>query len=1124
MKKTLYWALLLAALLALLCASAQAEDGQGYYFMVSVTDLSSDSTSYDSCENSFGQIRLYTKRQDGSIGPTWSADVPPGEWDHRNQTLWYTLNCDEGSSTMPASLGPEHAFDAFPVRLVLWGGPSPDFENTYQCIYNKNSTYTSKERFTLWVSSDGRSFKQVQSWTETVMGGGLDTFSSDKLVDDDKMPKVTGFARLEMTPEGEIPIPRQGGQDEIVHFDAIRTDQYGVEWYRSNASTWYRLAESHDGISIDNNGKLTVTDGAAVLSSNPRYEATIHIYTRHVDYMLNRTPTMTRTISFVNPSYVLTYYSDGQPIAIYQQYYGTTWTHPGDIPVKTNDSNYHYTLTGWGTPSSVTVTQDMSFTASYAAEAHNMVLNDACTNWYCTVCGRTRDAIPGDFLAGAGTGTDPYLIQSAADWEHLSNYIAAYTNMAPACYRLESDIAVSTMLGSLRNGERPFTGVFDGNGHTVSFDVNTSEDYAAPFACVRNATIKNLKVAGQIRGTQRAAGLVGKAAGTTAVENCSIGTGASVNSNSNGEKATAGILCYADGSVNITGCVIAGSFGDDQLNTATLWSRKSDTAQIHVRDCLDAITSSHPTAMGEIPAGSEVTNTYWNDPGKTLSDWGKLGHSIGAAGNVTVDFGPPVVIYSVSGITAYQTGIAYDGTFYAGEGDEVRLTFNTTQPSLVAGIRFRVTAGNLAIGDDSYVLTMNDDDAVIYAVPDLEGSGTKDDPWQISTAEDWGTLALVVQSDIDTGGKHFILTNNISVSTMVGTSAHPFASTFNGDGKTLTVNLTASSAGKGPFAYVSGASFVHLRVVGTITTSVHDTGGLVGQAAGGCTITDCVSDVHIVANGGNGHAGFVGSLSGNVAITGSAFTGSIVGARTSYCAGFAGAGGGTVDDSVYDGTISGSSNNNTFLRQKDRAENCYYTNLDGIQRVKGNQAIAVTAVEGVAINFGKPNATYPTSGITAYNTGLMYNGVFYAGPGQSVTLELTASPFDSFDASAGALAQSGASWTLTLPDANELIRVMIFPAFGAPDFTLPAFLTTVEAEAFEGIAAGVVDVPASCTSIGAHAFRNCPNLMQIRIPANCVLGTDVFDGCEMVYVYGTAGSSAEAYYSTHANCEFVPLE
>ena len=78
--------------------------------------------------------------------------------------------------------------------------------------------------------------------------------------------------------------------------------------------------------------------------------------------------------------------------------------------------------------------------------------------------------------------------------------------------------------------------------------------------------------------------------------------------------------------------------------------------------------------------------------------------------------------------------------------------------------------------------------------------------------------------------------------------------------------------------------------------------------------------------------------------------------------------------------------------------------------------------------------------------------------------------------------------------------------------------------AFEGAAMKVADVPNGCTSIGDRAFKNCRSLRQIRIPADCVLGAGVFDGCETVYVFSAAGSSAQAYCQTHDNCVFVMIE
>lgn len=70
----------------------------------------------------------------------------------------------------------------------------------------------------------------------------------------------------------------------------------------------------------------------------------------------------------------------------------------------------------------------------------------------------------------------------------------------------------------------------------------------------------------------------------------------------------------------------------------------------------------------------------------------------------------------------------------------------------------------------------------------------------------------------------------------------------------------------------------------------------------------------------------------------------------------------------------------------------------------------------------------------------------------------------------------------------------------------------------------VVDIPADCISIGAHAFRSCAKLTMIRVPAGCAIGTDAFEGCEQVFVYGYTGSSAEAYCAAHENCTFCDLD
>lgn len=123
---------------------------------------------------------------------------------------------------------------------------------------------------------------------------------------------------------------------------------------------------------------------------------------------------------------------------------------------------------------------------------------------------------------------------------------------------------------------------------------------------------------------------------------------------------------------------------------------------------------------------------------------------------------------------------------------------------------------------------------------------------------------------------------------------------------------------------------------------------------------------------------------------------------------------------------------------------------------------------------------------------------------------------------------SGSQYQCVVTDAsggslrsNTVTLTIRYPAFGTPDLIMPAGTRAIGASAFEGIAARIVTVSAGCTNIADYAFRNS-SVQHIRIPASCTLGTGVFDGCESVLIYGTAGSPAEAYCLNHSNCVFVP--
>ena len=407
------------------------------------------------------------------------------------------------------------------------------------------------------------------------------------------------------------------------------------------------------------------------------------------------------------------------------------------------------------------------------------------------------------------------------------------------------------------------------------------------------------------------------------------------------------------------------------------------------------------------------------------------------------------------------------------------------------------------------------------------------DTYLIRSSGDWEALAFMVnRAWLSRPGTVYLLTDDIAVTSMVGTVDCSFSGVFNGRGHTLSFSCTTGASGIAPFRYVRDAAFEHLRVAGTINTGGKEAAGLASNVTGSCAVTDCVSDVMIrdispYSLNRGGHAGFVSRCGGGlVSVTGSMFTGSITGEHAANCAGFLGAGGDTVSYCVYNGTMNTKGESSDFIRDSDYSNSCFTFSTAGIDHVRGMLPFTLSAGEGVSLDVG-PGTAYGVSGITAYPLGLGFNGVYYAGEGQDLVLRLSSNPEEGYaarySASQGELVRGFGVWLLSMPAANTVISAEYIPirGFGTPDLVLPAAVKTVENEAFEGIPARVVYVHDGCVSIGDHAFRNCVSLSQIRIPDLCVIGADAFEGVGRVYIYGTALSPAQDYCDSHENCVFV---
>ena len=199
--------------------------------------------------------------------------------------------------------------------------------------------------------------------------------------------------------------------------------------------------------------------------------------------------------------------------------------------------------------------------------------------------------------------------------------------------------------------------------------------------------------------------------------------------------------------------------------------------------------------------------------------------------------------------------------------------FNTTKNGAV-GVNGGTTGYDLNTGAGGDYIYMHFTTAI--SSPILTGLGTAESPFLIGSTANWSTFTTMIQ--VDRGSdKYYQLTDNISITTMAGTSENPFRGTFDGNGKTLTVNISGSEQGVAPFHYIDGATIQNLTVEGTVTGSAYHAGGLVGFCSGGTnTITNCAVATDVSASGYGG--GIVGhGLSSTLILSNSYYSGTISG-------------------------------------------------------------------------------------------------------------------------------------------------------------------------------------------------------------------------------------------------------
>ncbi len=483
---------------------------------------------------------------------------------------------------------------------------------------------------------------------------------------------------------------------------------------------------------------------------------------------------------------------------------------------------------------------------------------------------------PGDW---AETANNEYTIGSPFGWEVFCDALQdndTWNRFSGKTVKLGADITITRMAGS---SGHEFCGTFDGNHKTMTVSISNSDGNAAPFREIMGATIRNLKVSGSVSGKRHSAGLVGFARGESAsventIENCLVDVAVSITGDDHGYLG--GIVGHGlKSKLTIRGCAFTGSLTSGSYYTGGLQGWSDGNTLILEDDIFAASSVSaanvgfHPIAFHVYNATTTATvrNVYYTvaptcTTASRIAAAGKAAHTITAGENVTLAIAGNATEYTVSGITAYTTGIKYGGMLYAGSGDQLSLTLSIT--GAPAGFNsYTTNAGTLSGTENPYTLTMPDENVTIGArsVSYIDEDGVEKTkyalPLQGGEATTLTSGWYVVNEDVNYTGKitlggdvNIILADGKKMTvTNTGTGDYDYA--IYGEGKALHIYGQSQGTGALTATAVSNAIYIDQAAGRGGFLGIH--GGVIKASSSNYTgigVANSTADGSIVISGG----------------------------------------------------------------------------------------------------------------------------------------------------------------------------------------------------------------------------------------------------------------------------------
>ena len=457
------------------------------------------------------------------------------------------------------------------------------------------------------------------------------------------------------------------------------------------------------------------------------------------------------------------------------------------------------------------------------------------------------------FAATLGTEQNPYEISTATQLKAINNNLSA-------CYKLTANIDLNgedfTPLGNAESGT--FSGIFDGNGFTISNLNVFSGKFAGLFGC-NEGTIKNVKLSGiYVYGTRYIGGVVGQNTTLGSVFNCFVSSGDIEADDGINEIYAGGIIGYNEGFAE-------GTFS----NNANL-KIKNESSSVVAGGIIGKNNSVYSV---EITDSTNTGNVSASGSGSDSDSGGFVGKNDNGAititnstntGNVSSSYSGGFVGNNYKGTititdcinTGNVSGYAYSGGFvgYNGSGTlTITNGTNTGNVSYISSSSYSYSGGFVGYNDyGAITITNSTNTGNVSSSPACSGGFVGYN----------GSGTLTITNSTNTGNVSSSTPPSYSYSYSGGFVGNNWIGTITITNSTNTGNVSSSSLNSYSGGFVADNGSGTLTITdctnaGNVSSSY--SGGFVGDNSDTLTITDCINSGN-VSSSSSSSGGFVGVL------------------------------------------------------------------------------------------------------------------------------------------------------------------------------------------------------------------------------------------------------------------------